>query len=393
MRQTWRWFGPVDTVSLQDVAQAGAQGVVSALHEVPTGQVWALDAIATRQRVIKNAGLGLTWDVVESLPVSEDIKRQQGDWRAHIANYNQSLANLAQSGIATVCYNFMPILDWTRTELRYALPNGARCMRFDAYDFAVFDIHILQRDGAAKNYETSVLREAERRFAAMDDDQARALVDNVICGLPGSQESYSLSALRDRLTQYDGIDAERLKKHQLDFLSEIVPTAEKYGMRLCCHPDDPPFALMGLPRIMSTEADYRALTTAINSPANGITLCSGSLGVRADNDLPGMVERLGAKIHFVHLRNVIRETQHELPSFYEAEHLGGETDMVALIGALLNEEKSRKQAGRSDWELPFRPDHGQDILSDLDANNQPGYPAVGRLKGLAELRGVMHALS
>lgn len=393
MRQTWRWFGPADTVSLRDVAQAGAQGVVTALHQIPTGEVWSLDDIQARKQLIEDADLGLTWDVVESLPVSEDIKRQQGNWKQHIANYRASLANLAACGIHTVCYNFMPILDWTRTDLRHELANGARCMRFDACDFAAFDIHILQRPGASDDYDAGTRTEAAKRFAAMPDAQAHALVDTIVCGLPGAQESYSLGSLRELLAHYDGITADRLKQHQLDFLSQVVPVAQAHGMGLCCHPDDPPFPLMGLPRIMSTEDDYRALTTAIDTPANGITLCSGSLGVRADNDLPGMVERLGSKIHFVHLRNVARETTSKPPSFHEAEHLSGATDMVALVAALLEEEKRRKRAGQDNWELPFRPDHGQDILCDLERNSQPGYPAVGRLKGLAELRGIIHALS
>ena len=389
MKQTWRWFGPVDKVSLRDVRQAGAIGIVTALHHIPHGEVWTTDALAERKDLITRAGL--TWDVVESLPVTEDIKRQTGSWKAHIAAYKHSIANLAAAGIEVICYNFMPILDWTRTDLKYELPDGAQCMRFDAIDFAAFDIHILQRPGAEADFPRDIVDAAAARFADMTDEDRQRLAGNIVCGLPGAEEGYDLATLREHLSLYDGIDADRLRQHQIDFLSEVVPVAETHGVRLCCHPDDPPFSLLGLPRIMSTEEDFAALVSGIDSMSNGITLCSGSLGVRATNDLAGIVRRLGPKIHFAHLRNVRRETEALPNSFHEAAHLEGSTDMVELVFALLEEESRRRQAGRADWNIPFRPDHGQDILSDIGAGAQPGYPAVGRLKGLAELRGIIAA--
>ena len=396
MRQTWRWFGPKDLCSIDDITQVGAQGVVSALHHVPNGVIWTHEEIARRKEEIatRKDGMpsGLTWDVVESLPVSEDIKKQKGAWREHIANYKVSMQNLADSGIEVICYNFMPVLDWTRTDLRWTVPNGGSCMRFDINDFAAFDIHILERPGAPADYTNAIADEAGRRFAAMDEPAQRQLARNVTMGLPGSTESMTLDDVRAHLSEYGAITRERLRTHFVDFLSEVVPVAEDLGLRLCCHPDDPPFALLGLPRVMSTEADYAYMLGAVESPANGMTLCSGSLGARPDNDLPGMMERLGDKVHFLHLRNVKRDTDDIVGSFYEAEHLGGDTDMVALIAAIVREEKRRKAAGRADWQIPMRPDHGQDILDDLGRRSQPGYPTIGRMKGLAELRGVMTAL-
>jgi mannonate dehydratase len=396
MRQTWRWFGPNDVAKIEDVVQAGAQGIVTALHHVPNGVVWSREDIAKRQaevaRTSKGAPSGLTWDVVESLPVSEDIKKQKGDWRDHIANYKTSLENLAASGLETICYNFMPVLDWTRTDLAWRVAHGGTCMRFDINDFAAFDIHILERPGASADFSNAVVVEAGRRFEAMDQDTKKQLARNITAGLPGSTESLTLDGVREHLAQYGAIDAETLRSHFVAFLEEIVPVAEKLGMRMCCHPDDPPFPLLGLPRVMSTEADYTYILNAVDSPANGMTLCSGSLGARPDNDLPGMMERLGDKVHFLHLRNVARDTDEIAGSFYEAEHLGGATDMVALIGAIVREENKRKAAGRADHQIPMRPDHGQDILDDLGRRAQPGYPTIGRLKGLAELRGVMKAL-
>lgn len=397
MRQTWRWFGPKDQVSIDDMMQAGVQGVVSALHHVPTGDVWTPGEIAKRQSEIAVMGdgapSGLSWEVVESLPVSEDIKKQRGNWRVHLDAYKQSLRNLHAAGIEVICYNFMPVLDWTRTDLAWRLPNGATCMRFDHIDFAAFDIHILARHGAADDYTPDVAAEAARRAAMMDDNARDALARNVAFGLPGAAESFTLDDVRAHLAEYKAFTADDLRGHLIDFLAEVVPVAQDLGLRLCCHPDDPPFQLMGLPRIMSTEADYRAVMDAVDLPANGITLCSGSLGARPDNDLPGMMDRLGARVHFLHLRNVQRETDAISGSFYEAEHLGGGTDMVALIAAVLREETRRRTAGRADCNIPIRPDHGQNILDDLSRQAQPGYPAIGRLKGLAELRGIMTALS
>ncbi|SIN77163.1 mannonate dehydratase [Vannielia litorea] len=396
MKQTWRWFGPRDLVSIDDTLQAGVQGIVSALHHLPTGAVWTPEEIAQRQREIgtmaDGAPSGLGWDVVESLPVSEDIKKQQGDWRSHIANYRTSLEHLAEAGIEVICYNFMPVLDWTRTDLAWRLPNGATCMRFDLTDFAAFDLHILARLGAAEDYDEALRSAASRRFAEMSDARKQQLAKNVVFGLPGAAENFSLDDVRAHLAEYAAMSEETLRRHLLDFLAEVVPTAERLGLRMCCHPDDPPVPLLGLPRIMSTEAHYRALVEGVDSPANGITLCSGSLGARPDNDLPGMMERLGDRVHFLHLRNVKRETGEIRGDFHEAEHLGGDTDMVALVEAALKEEAKRKAAGRADWSIPFRPDHGQDILDDLKRTAQPGYPAIGRLKGLAELRGIIAAL-
>lgn len=396
MRQTWRWFGPKDLTSIDDIMQAGAAGVVSALHHVPNGAVWTPEDIARRHEEIATrkdgSASGLTWDVVESLPVSEDVKKQKGDWREHIENYKISMRHLAESGLQTICYNFMPVLDWTRTDLRWEVAHGGSCMRFDINDFAAFDIHILKRPGAPVDYSNVIADEAARRFEAMSEDEKKQLSRNVTMGLPGSTESMTLEDVQAHLDEYGAISRDRLRAHFVTFLEEVVPVAEKLGLRLCCHPDDPPFALLGLPRVMSTEEDYRYMLDTVDSPANGMTLCSGSLGVRPDNDLPGMMERLGSKVHFLHLRNVKRDSDDIVGSFHEAEHLGGDTDMVALIAAILTEERRRKQAGRKDWEIPMRPDHGQDILDDLGRRSQPGYPTIGRMKGLAELRGVITAL-
>ncbi|WP_018688572.1 mannonate dehydratase [Ahrensia kielensis] len=396
MKQTWRWFGEHDNVAIDEIEQAGASGIVTALHHIDNGEVWSSSEIEKRQQLVATRKNGkpssLKWDVVESLPVSEDIKKQDNDWRRHIDNYKLSLENLAAAGLETICYNFMPILDWTRTDLSWPLPNGARCMRFDYTDFAVFDIHILARSGATENYDDAIIESAAQRFAAMDDASKIQLTNNLVAGLPGANQKLTLNDLQLLLDGYHGIDENRFRKNHYAFLEEVIPTAERLGMRLCCHPDDPPFSLLGLPRTMSTELDYRLLMEAVDSPANGITLCSGSLGANKDNDLPGMMERLGDRVHFLHLRNVVLDVQQTPGSFYEGEHLSGNTDMVALIDAVLNEENRRKKAGRKDWNIPFRPDHGQDILDDLNRSAQPGYPAIGRLKGLAELRGVISAL-
>ncbi|BAF88766.1 mannonate dehydratase [Azorhizobium caulinodans ORS 571] len=398
MRQTWRWFGPKDIVPLSAVRQAGAQGIVTALHHVPTGSDWTLEEIRKRQDLVSGAGsapTGLSWDVVESLPVSEDIKRQTGAWREHIASYKRSMAALAQAGIQTICYNFMPVLDWTRTDLRYRVAHGGEAMRFDLVDFAAFDLFVLTRPAAQEDYGPAIKEAAAARHAAMSEDDRKQLAANLTAGLPGAADGWSLDGVREQLALYDHISPDRLRQHLVDFLSEVVPEAEKLGLRLCCHPDDPPFPLLGLPRIVSTEADYRFMLDAVDSPANGVTLCSGSLGVRPDNDLPGMAERLGPRIHFVHLRNIRRQEPVDglRRSFFEDEHLAGETDMVATIAALQTEEARRRAEGRTDWEIPMRPDHGQDILDDIGRGGQPGYPAIGRLKGLAELRGIMTALA
>lgn len=397
MRATWRWFGPSDIVPIDWLLQAGVEGVVSALHHVPTGAVWTAAEIAQRQSEITTRSdgtpSGLAWEVVESLPVSEAIKTRTGDWRAHVETWKASLEALAARGLHTICYNFMPILDWTRTDLRYRLPHGGTCMRYDAADFAAFDIHILNRPGAAETLPDPLREAAASRFATMDEPAKEALTANLVCGLPGATDGLTLTGLRDLLNTYSGIDADRLRRNFTDFLAEVVPTAERLDMRLCCHPDDPPFPLLGLPRIISTEADYARVLETVDSRANGMTLCTGSLGAWADNDLPGMMQRLGHRVHFLHLRNVKREGDSLGSSFHEAEHLGGDTDMPAVIAAALIEEARRRAEGREDWRIPFRPDHGQDILDDLDRRTQPGYPAIGRLRGLAELRGVIAGLS
>ncbi|MFV0475548.1 MAG: mannonate dehydratase [Pikeienuella sp.] len=397
MRQTWRWFGPSDRVTIREVVQTGAEGVVTALHHIPVGAVWTPEEIEARQRAIDTcrdgAPTGLSWEVVESLPVSEDIKKQNGDWRAHLEAYRASLRHLAAAGLRVVCYNFMPVLDWTRTDLAHRRPTGATCMRFDHEDFAAFDIHVLKRPGAAESFPERVVAAAAERFKAMDEAAQEALARSIFFGLPGDADNLALEGARAHLAEYDANDETRLRAQMAAFLEEVVPTAQELGIRLCCHPDDPPFPLLGLPRIMSTEADYRWLTEAVDLPANGITLCSGSLGARPDNDLPGMMRRLGDRVHFLHLRNVARETPEAPGSFYEAEHLGGDTDMVALVAAALEEEARRRAAGREDASIPFRPDHGQDILDDQARQAQPGYPAIGRLRGLAELRGVIAGLT
>ena len=397
MRQTWRWFGPKDLVSVDDMLQAGVEGGVTALHHVPTGAVWPPDEIARRQAEVGRRGdgspSGLAWEVVESLPVSEDIKRQTGAWREHLEAYRLSLRNLAAAGIEVVCYNFMPVLDWTRTDLTYRVAHGGTCMRFDLVDFAAFDIHVLGRPAADRDYPDEVRAEAARRFAAMDEARRIELARNVAFGLPGTADHLTMDGLRAHLDAYGDISADRLRSHYFAFLEAVVPTAADAGVRLCCHPDDPPFDLLGLPRIMSTEADYAAAMAAVDDAANGITLCSGSLGARPDNDLPAMMRRFGDRVHFLHLRNVKREGTEIRGSFHEAEHLSGETDMVALIAAVVAEERRRRAAGQADASIPFRPDHGQDILDDLKRRAQPGYPSIGRLKGLAELRGIMTALT
>lgn len=397
MKHTWRWFGPVDVVSIEDIEQAGATGVVSALHQIPNGVVWSSEEITKRQAEIGHradgSASGLRWEVVESLPVSEDIKKQDGDWRDHIANYKASLENLATAGIEVVCYNFMPVLDWTRTDLAWRLPNGSTCMRFDLIDFAVFDIFVLKRRGAENDFPDTVRAQAETRFGKMIDADLKILIANIVQGLPGANQELSLGDLRELLTRYDSIGDDRLRSNLHTFLEEVAPVAHKLGIRLCCHPDDPPFPLLGLPRIVSTEAHYRQIIEAVDFHANGITLCSGSLGANPDNDLPGMMRRLGHRVHFLHLRNVRLETELYPGSFHESAHLDGDVDMIALIAAIREEESRRSACGLSDCEIPMRPDHGHQIADDFNRRVQPGYPYTGRLRGLAELRGVERALS
>ncbi|WP_424971127.1 mannonate dehydratase [Dinoroseobacter sp. S76] len=396
MQETWRWFGPKDQVSISDVVQAGARGIVTALHHLPPGVVWPLEEIRARQEAIRTGSGALTpplrWSVVESLPVSEDIKRQTGEWRGHIEAYKTSLRNLAAAGIDVVCYNFMPLLDWTRTDLSHRVETGATCMRFDLTDYVMFDVHVLARTGASGDYDAPLLEGAKQRFETTSDRFKQQLVENIVCGLPGAADHFTLDDIKAHLALYAEHSHEDLARNQADFLAEVAPLAQELGLRLCCHPDDPPVSLLGLPRIMSTEADYQRLLEAVDLPANGITLCSGSLGARSDNDLPGMMERLGDRVHFIHLRNVRREHDGLFGSFHESEHLDGDVDMAALIAAILREEARRRLAGRGDHAIPFRPDHGQNILDDHTRQAQPGYPAIGRLKGLAELRGVIRGI-
>lgn len=397
LHETWRWFGPEDKVSLQDIRQAGARGVVCSLYDIAPGEVWSREQIAKRQDEVAfrtdGQPSGLAWDVVESLPVSEAIKTRTGDWRIHIANWKTSLDNLASQGLEVICYNFMPILDWTRTDHHHVLPHGGTAMVFDLVNFAVFDIHILKRPGADVAFPDEVVAEAHQRVGALSESDKRDLADAILAGLAGAVESWTVETLRSQLDLYAQIDIETLRRHHYDFLEEVVPHAEKLGLRLCCHPDDPPFELLGLPKVMSTEDDYRRMVEAVDSPANGITYCTGSLGSRDDIDLPGFVDRLGDKIFFTHLRNVTLHHKGVPTGFLEDDHLVGNVDMAAVVGALLREQERRIAAGRADWQIPMRPDHGHDLLDDLKRGARAGYPAIGRLKGLAELRGLMHALA
>jgi mannonate dehydratase len=391
MRQTWRWFGPDDNVTLSEIRQAGAEGIVTALYDIKPGDVWPRRAIKERRALIEAAGL--TWDVVESLPVSEAIRTGAPDAKLHFANWITSLENLAAEGLRVIRYNFMPVLDWTRTDLTAPMPSGATALRFDLIDFAAFDLYVLERDGAVQDYPNDIVAQARQRAKTFDQPDRDRLVRNILAGLPGAVEHWTLDTLRERLATYAGIDADRLRENMAAFLRAVVPNAEKLGMRLCCHPDDPPWPLLGLPRIMSTVADYEWLVDTVPSPANGVTFCTGSLGARPDNDLPAMMAALGPHVHFLHLRNVRIEDGTVPGSFHEDEHLAGSTDMIAVIEAVLAEQTRRRVEGRADWQIPMRPDHGQNILDDHHRGSAPGYPAIGRLKGLAELRGAMLALA
>ncbi len=397
MRELWRWFGPLDNVHLDEIRQAGAQGIVTALHHLPAGVAWSRDEIARRQEEVARRSdgteTGLAWEVVESLPVSEDIKTQSGEWRAHIEAYGRSMRALAEQGITNICFNFMPVLDWTRTDLHAPMAHGGTAMRFDLVDFAVFDLFILRREGAEISHSDAVREAAARRFSMMEEAEAEKLARNIVAGLPGAVETWTLEQLRARLASYSKLDATHLRQNLIDFLSEVAPIAENFGMRLSCHPDDPPFSLLGLPRVMSVAADYRHVLTQMDSPAIGMTFCTGSFGVHPGNDCVAIAREFAPRINFAHLRNVRRDTETLPCSFFEDEHLGGQTDMVGVVAALLEEEARRRKEGRADAEISMRPDHGQCILSDLQRNTQPGYPAVGRLKGLAELRGVAAALT
>lgn len=388
MIETWRWYGGLDPITLDEVAQTGACGIVTALHEIPYGEVWTANAITERQARIKQAGF--TWEVVESLPLHEHIKKGEGDLQTLYANYRQSMANLAAAGVKTICYNFMPLLDWTRTDLHAPVPGGANCLRFDATRMAAFEIHMLGRQDAEGDYPEDVRAKAAAWFQRSDENTRAALLASIMAGMPGAFDRYDIAGLRVALAGYDGLDKSALRANYQRFLDEVMPTAEDLGMRLCVHPDDPPRNILGLPRIVSTGDDLDWVLAAHDSPANGVTLCSGSLGAHPDNDVSAIATKVASRIHFAHLRNVAKEPD---GAFEEAAHLEGDTDMVALIAVLLAEEKRRIQAGRADAAIPFRPDHGHHMLADQSRDLIPGYPLIGRLRGLAELRGVIKALA
>jgi mannonate dehydratase len=384
MTQTWRWYGPNDPVSLLDIRQAGATGIVNALHHIPNGDIWSVEEIQKRKNEIEKAGL--TWDVVESLPVHEKIKTRTEDFEQIIENYKQSMKNLASCSVYVICYNFMPILDWTRTRLDMPLEDGSLALEYNASELRVFDLHILQREGAQQDYTPQEIEQAKKQFEDLEASDIQRISDNMLKGLPGSEEGYSMEEFKTMLDTYKGIDADQLRSHLVKFLEEIIPLAEQLGIRMCIHPDDPPFSLLGLPRIMSTRSDYQYIFDQVTPLSNGITFCTGSLGVRADNDLPAIFDVFADRVHFLHLRSTKRDAQ---GNFFEADHLTGDVDMFEIITRVIREQRRRVAENRQDASIPMRPDHGHQMLDDLvKPKINPGYSAIGRLRGLAELRGL-----